>query len=281
MSEPGQHVIRCGYLDVELGGEFAQLHFRSCGCEASPLLLLLHQTPSSSAMYVRLMPLLANDFFVLAIDTPGFGSSDPLPATFPGGISIAGFADAIYRAVSSKFDRPALVFGHHTGAAIAVQLAFDQPAFVRALALSGPTLLTDEQKAALPRAAQTLAVNAEGTHWQQMWQRLRAKDPQAELSLSLREALLAFACGDYYEASYRAVVEQDVAAQMATIQCPALVFAGGQDVLSSAVSPSVRLLAEGRAAALPQDAGTYVCDRQPAAVANLLRPFFLDVVAAC
>ncbi|WOX05903.1 alpha/beta fold hydrolase [Microbulbifer pacificus] len=278
--EPFPSTIRRGYLDAELCGEFAQLHFRSCGREEAPLVLLLHQTPSSSAMYQNLMPLLARDFFVLAIDTPGFGNSDPLPATFPGGISIAGFADAIYRAVSSKFDRPALVFGHHTGAAIAVQLAFDQPAFVRALALSGPTLLTDEQKAALPLAAQTIAADAEGAHWQRMWQRLRAKDPQAELSLSQREALLAFTCGDYYEASYRAVVEQDVVPQLAAIQCPTLVFAGGRDLLRAAVEPTVQLLPKGRAAELPEDAGTYVCDRQPAAVAELLQPFFLEIVRA-
>lgn len=268
--------IRRGYMDLDLGPGCAQLHYRRCGDESAPLLLLLHQTPSSSAMYLRLMPLLAEDFFVVAVDTPGFGNSDPLP----GAVTIAGFADAIYRAVSGQYDRPALVFGHHTGAAVAVQLAYDQPAFVRALALSGPTLLTDEQKAALPLAAQTVSVNAEGGHWQVMWQRLRAKDLHADLSLSLRETLLAFACGDRYEASYRAVVEQDVATQMAAIKCPALVFAGGRDVLRGAVTPSVRLLDQGRAATLPHDAGTYVCDRQPAAVASLLRPFFRDVVAA-
>ena len=276
MNAVQRRTIRRGYLDAEVDGESIQLHFRSCGDEDRPLLLLLHQTPSCSAMYVRLMPLLARDFFVLAVDTPGFGSSDPLP----GVVSIAGFAKAIYTAVSGQFDRPALVFGHHTGAAIAVQLAYDQPAFVRALALSGPTLLSDEQKAALPKAAATIPADADGNHWLLMWQRLRGKDPEAELALSLRETLSAFACGDSYEASYRAVVEQDVAGQMAAIHCPALVFAGGQDVLRSAVSPSVRLLSEGRAATLPQESGTYVCDRQPAAVADLLRPFFLDVAKA-
>ncbi|MFV8784226.1 alpha/beta fold hydrolase [Microbulbifer sp. SA54] len=263
-------VIRRGYLDHAAG----QLHYHYCGRAASPLLLLLHQTPSSSAMYLRLMPLLSQQFFVVAVDTPGFGNSDRLP----GAVSIAAFADAIYQSVSAHFDRPALVFGHHTGAAIAVQLAFDHPEFVRALALSGPTLLTDAQKQALPSAAGTVPVDPEGAHWQVMWQRLRAKDPEAELALSQRETLLAFACGEYYQASYRAVVEQDVATQLAAIDCPALVFAGGRDLLRSAVAPTVRLLQRGMAAALPEEAGTYVCERQPAAVADLLRRFFLEVV---
>ena len=264
--------IRRGYLDYEAG----QLHYHYCGREEAPLLLLLHQTPSSSAMYLRLMPLLSDDFFVVAVDTPGFGNSDALP----GEISIAGFADAICHAISGSFDRPALVFGHHTGAAIAVQLAFDHPEFVRAMALSGPTLLSEAQRQALPLAAKSIPIDAGGNHWHLMWQRLRAKDPDAELALSLRETLLAFACGDYYEASYRAVTEQDVAGQLAAIDCPALVFAGGRDQLRSAVAPSVRLLQRGMATALPNDAGTYVCEQQPTAVAALLRRFFIEVVEA-
>ena len=264
--------VRRGYLDFEAG----QLHYRYCGREQSPLLLLLHQTPSSSAMYAHLMPLLAEEFFVIAVDTPGFGNSDPLP----GDVSIAAFSDAIYNAVSAHFDRPALVFGHHTGAAIAVQLAFDHPEFVRALALSGPTFLSEAQKQALPLAAKSIPWDPEGTHWRLMWQRLRAKDPEADLALSVRETLLAFTCGDYYEASYRAVTEQDVAHQLPVIDCPALVFAGGRDQLRSAVAPTVRLLQRGMATALPKDAGTYVCEQQPGALAALLRRFFIEVVEA-
>ena len=264
--------VRRGYLDFEVG----QLHYRYSGSEQSPLLLMLHQTPSSSAMYMRLMPLLSEEFFVVAVDTPGFGSSDALA----GEITIAGFSEAIYQAVSGHFDRPALVFGHHTGAAIAVQLAFDHPEFVRALALSGPTLLTEAQKQALPLAAKTIPCEPDGAHWHVMWQRLRAKDPEADLALSVREELLAFSCGDYYEASYRAVTEQNVAHQLSVIDCPALVFAGGRDQLRSAVAPTVRLLQRGMATALPNDAGTYVCEQQPDAVAALLRRFFIDVVEA-
>ncbi|GAA5525449.1 fluoroacetate dehalogenase [Microbulbifer aestuariivivens] len=262
-------MIRRGYLDFGNG----QLHYRYCGKESAPLLLMLHQTPSSSAMYLRLMPMLSENFFVVAVDTPGFGGSDPLA----GDVTIEAFAAAIYQAVSAAFDQPALVFGHHTGAAIAVQLAYDQPEFVRALALSGPTLLTEAQKRALPSAARAFPIDDSGSHWQNMWQRLRGKDPEADLSLSVRETLLAFTCGDYYEASYRAVVEQDVVLQMAAINCPALVCAGGRDLLNSAVAPSVELLPQGRSAALPAEAGTYVCDRHPEAVADVLRQFFLEV----
>ena len=42
---------RRAYIDV--GGR--QVHYRHCGEREMPVLLLLHQTPSSSAMYLPLM----------------------------------------------------------------------------------------------------------------------------------------------------------------------------------------------------------------------------------
>src|SRR5262249_54824673 len=56
---------------------FGQLHFREMGT-GEPL-LLLHKTPSSSIMYCRVLPLLGQRYRAIAIDTPGFGMSDPPP----------------------------------------------------------------------------------------------------------------------------------------------------------------------------------------------------------
>lgn len=263
--------IRRGYLDSECG----QLHYRICGRVEAPLLLLLHQTPSSSVMYERLMPLLAEHFLVLALDTPGFGNSDPLS----GEVSIAAFAREIHGAVNATFECPCFVFGHHTGASIAIQLAHDFPKFVRALALSGPPLLTEKQKRELPRAAEPVPLWESGAHWLVMWQRLRAKDIDADLALSLRETLLAFACGDSYVQSYLAVVAQDTGGQLASIDCPTLLFAGDRDVLAGAVEPAAQLLRRARIGKLSGSAGTYVCDCHATEVAHLLRDFFTETGA--
>ena len=261
--------IRRGYLDSDCG----QLHYRVCGQREAPLILLLHQTPSSSAMYENLMPLLAENFYTLAVDTPGFGNSDSLS----GEVSIAEFSRVIHGAVSAAFDRPCFVFGHHTGASIAIQLAHDFSDFVRGLALSGPPLLTEKQKRELPQAAATLQPEESGAHWLAMWQRLRAKDSDADLALSQRETLLAFACGENYAQSYCAVVAQGVSAQLAAIDCPTLLFAGDRDVLAGAVAPAAQLLRHGRIGRLDVSAGTYVCDCHAAVVAHLLSDFFTEV----
>ncbi|MFT6957791.1 MAG: haloalkane dehalogenase, partial [Halieaceae bacterium] len=67
-------VIRRGYVTVS----GLRMHYRSAGALSSPTLLCLHQSPSSSAMYEPLMRLLADEYHLLAPDTPGFGDSDAL-----------------------------------------------------------------------------------------------------------------------------------------------------------------------------------------------------------
>ena len=61
--------MKSSYIEVSEG----QLHFLQAGSWVP--LLLLHQTSLSSEEYSRVIPLLANDFQVLALDLPGHGKS--------------------------------------------------------------------------------------------------------------------------------------------------------------------------------------------------------------
>ena len=54
------------------------LQYREAGRGGMPL-VLLHASPRCSAMYEPWMQQLADQFHVLAVDTPGYGGSDPLP----------------------------------------------------------------------------------------------------------------------------------------------------------------------------------------------------------
>ena len=265
----GLRGIRRGYIDAAGG----QVHYREAGRLGSPVLLLLHQSPSSSAMYEVLMRQLADHFHLLAPDTPGFGNSDPLPRQ-TGTLEISDYA-AVIAAFIAAFDiAPCFVFGHHTGAAITVQLEHDFPGTARAVALSGPTLLTEEQRKALPRRATPLPPVEDGSHLQAMWQRIREKDNGAPQELTQREVISAIAAGPAYLASYEAVCRQDFAAQLDSVRCPVLVFAGDEDPLYAAVDPTVARLAQGERADLPGGERTYVCERQVEEVARLLLDFF-------
>ncbi|MEH6586090.1 MAG: alpha/beta hydrolase [Halioglobus sp.] len=246
-----------------------QVHYRYAGDRHLPVLVLLHQTPSHSSMYLPLMQELADQFYIIAPDTPGFGGSDPLS----GECSIASFSERLLEFLQALGVEVCTLFGHHTGASIAVQMAFDDPGRFNALALCGPTLLTDAQRETLPAKAAGFPAEADGSHLLKMWQRVRAKDEQAVLSLVQREVLSALVCGELYQASYRAVCAQDFATQLAALGCPVLAFAGDQDLLITAVEPSLALLSNGHTASLPTGAGTYACEQQAAEMAVILSDF--------
>lgn len=273
MSAPG--AIRRAYADVA----GLQLHYRHAGERQRPALLLLHQSPSSSAMYQPLMAQLADRFFLVAPDTPGFGASDPVCDAGPGGagsVEIADYARVIHHFVTALRIAPCGVFGHHTGAAIAVQLEHDHPGTASAMVLSGPTLLDEAQARALPQMAAPFTVVESGEHLLGMWRRLRDKDPGAPLGLAQRELLSAFACGASYQQSYQAVTRQDFAGQLPAIRCPVLVYAGDRDPLYSAVAPTLARLQRGSTIALPGGERTYVCERQTELIAAALADFFAN-----
>ena len=65
---------RMRYRFVHVDG--LKIFCREAGADTSPVLLLLHGFPTSSHMFRDLIPLLADDYRVIAPDLPGFGFSD-------------------------------------------------------------------------------------------------------------------------------------------------------------------------------------------------------------
>lgn len=62
------------YRFIKIDGQ--QIFYREAGSSDKPALLLLHGFPSSSHMYRELIPLLAEQYHVIAPDLPGFGFSE-------------------------------------------------------------------------------------------------------------------------------------------------------------------------------------------------------------
>ena len=65
------------YKTVKIDG--LDVFYRQAGDSANPAILLLHGFPSSSHMFRNLIPKLADRFFVVAPDYPGFGYSSAPP----------------------------------------------------------------------------------------------------------------------------------------------------------------------------------------------------------
>lgn len=125
-----------------VNGPYGQIHVRiarpaSRSAERHPPLVCFHYTPGSGRMYAALMPHLATDRVVIAVDTPGYGGSDA-PATQP---TLAEYAVAITAGleqlgVGPRAGRQIDVVGHLTGSLIATELAVTQPRWVRRIVLA-------------------------------------------------------------------------------------------------------------------------------------------------
>ncbi|MGB3471278.1 MAG: alpha/beta fold hydrolase BchO [Erythrobacter sp.] len=105
---------------VEQGG--ARWHVQRMGDEAAPKLLLLHGTGASVHSWRGLMPLLARDFDVTAMDLPRHAFTRGHP---PEAMSLPRMASAVHALTGHLGITPDIVIGHSAGAALALQLALD------------------------------------------------------------------------------------------------------------------------------------------------------------
>jgi len=147
------------------------VHVTSAG--TGPTLVLLHQSPLSASQFLPAFgPLVAAGLRVVALDTPGFGASDPPPAP----VSIVDHAEALLAVLAAVADGPVHLLGHHTGAMIGAALAARHPAALATLILNGVPLFDDAERAffATFRFA-PVEPRADGGHLVDAWQqRLKA-----------------------------------------------------------------------------------------------------------
>jgi pimeloyl-ACP methyl ester carboxylesterase len=108
------------------------IFYREAGSPDAPKLLFLHGFPSAGHMFRDLIPLLANSFFMIAPDLPGFGQSDMPPRerfkyTFD---NVAGVIDRFTEVIG--FDRFA-VYVFDYGAPTGFRLATRHPERITAI----------------------------------------------------------------------------------------------------------------------------------------------------
>ena len=105
------------------------------GDESAPPLVLLHGLAERWQVFERLLPLLAPQLRLVAIDLPGFGSSPPLEG---GGFDLGVVCGRIEAVISELgLERPAML-GHSLGGGVSARYAADRPGALRALILISP-----------------------------------------------------------------------------------------------------------------------------------------------
>ncbi|KRW60971.1 alpha/beta fold hydrolase [Pseudomonas sp. TTU2014-080ASC] len=262
--------VKKAYVDVADG----QIHLRYVSGNGAVPTVFLHQTASSSAMYQAVMEQLEDLAPLYALDTPGFGGSYR-PSQAP---TTEYYVDSLLQAIDALGIEQFNLFGHHTGAALACELAAKYPQRVRKLAMIGPVQLTEQERSAWRSSAvKPLTIDAQATHLNEVWQRVTHLDQQPiayppSVALATREAIDTLIAGDRWHEAYAAVFNQDFPAYLAQVQCPLLMICGEADVLY----PYFQRACDARpdAQVLELKAGAYVLDQEPAYMAQVIREYF-------
>mgnify|MGYP006270410087 CR=1 FL=1 len=225
-----------------------QVHYRRAG--RGPALLMLHQSPQSSANLIPLIKAWQKHFTIIAPDTPGYGCSDPL--TMPDA-SIEDFAAAVLEFMDTLGLQRVGVYGYHTGGSIAVALAQIASDRITACAVNGLASLTgQERKDILDHYLPPVRVRWDGSHLTWLWSRMRDQHtffpwfrrtaaarldaempPPALMHNALVELLRA---GEHYQVAYRAAFNFTAGAALKDTNVPTLVTAAAHDPLLTHLS---------------------------------------------
>ncbi len=254
-------MIRRGFADLPAG----QVHYRTAGSDADrPALAMIHQSPGSSKQLEGLIRALAPSRRVLAPDTLGNGDSDPPPPA----PDIFRLAEAAWGALDALLPGQFDLYGSHTGASIAMEIAIAHPDRVRRLIIDGMGLYeATAQSEMLERYAREIAPDAEGTQLLKVWHfcrdqylfwpyynrtaagRLPNGLPEAgELHDFVVEVLKAMRT---YHHSYRAAFRHPKRDRLPLLRLPVLVACSPSDMLFRSFAEVAALVPGARTAELP------------------------------
>jgi pimeloyl-ACP methyl ester carboxylesterase len=219
---------------------FGQLHYRlarpptESSTTARVPLVCFHLTPNSSRIYNALLTEMGRDRLVFAVDTPGFGLSDP-PASSP---TIADYSacmgDFIEQMASRYGFRQVDLFGYHTGSKIALILARQQPKRIRRLTLVSAPIYTAEELIAQQRALATPMGEPWPEHgeplqrrWQDHW---RWRDELAGAWFVQREVAEGLHNLEESYRAYSAAFAVQHASELPQVHHPVMVLCPGDDL---------------------------------------------------
>jgi pimeloyl-ACP methyl ester carboxylesterase len=120
------------------------------GPDHGPPLVLLHAQHLDWFSYSRVMPALAAKFHVFVIDYPGHGATT-VPAGYP--MTANRIGGDLGDFIEHTIGQPAFVSGNSSGGLLAVWLAANRPALIKAVLLEDPPLFSAEY----PRIRETIA----------------------------------------------------------------------------------------------------------------------------
>jgi pimeloyl-ACP methyl ester carboxylesterase len=257
-----------GFVDTPKG----QIHYRTAGEGKS--VLLLHQTPRSSAEFLGVIPLLAKSMRVVAMDTIGYGDSyKPSAAS-----SIEDYArGAIELLDGLKIEKTSLV-GHHTGAFLALEMAASYPKRIEKLVLSNASYYDQARRelSANRPPIDEVEFQEDGSHLFEMWNRRRGFYPTNRPDLLMSYVIDALKAGEKIEEGHEACARYRMEDKVGLVKCATLLVCGTEDpyafpyqeVLKAKIENSTFKPIEGGMVPLP--------DQMPEEYVQAILPFLTD-----
>lgn len=233
--------------------------------------MLFHQSPNSSQVFVEFMAELGADRAVFTPDTPGFGNSD-LPSRQP---TVTDYALAMSELADALGLQRVQLVGYHTGAAIAIELARKRPELVTALVLVGIPVFELEEQAAFRAQPWPTPRAADGSHVQEEWQRsmLWRGPGQSEDSVA-RTFTAKMAAGQTAWWGAHAAIHYETRAALSEITAPVLFIRPRDDLWESSLR-ALPALGDAPRIDLPEH-GFGLFETIPERLAETVRVFFDD-----
>ena len=182
-------------------------------------------------MWLKVMERLRGERSFLALDTPGFGGSFDPPQT---PASIATYAEWLLEAIDSLSIGQFHILSHHTGACIAVELAFRDPGRIRSVAMVGPVPLTAAEREEYKKHySAPFSPTPDGRYLHTTWEYLKQLGANQDLALHHREVVNTLRAYQGRFMAYSNVWQQDFTSRFQDTNCPLLLMCAPDDVLWS------------------------------------------------
>jgi pimeloyl-ACP methyl ester carboxylesterase len=214
--------VHRAFLDTPDG----QIHYVTAG--AGRPVLLLHQTPRSWDEYRDVIPLLAVERRVVAMDTIGYGESYK-PARR---CDIEDYGRGAIALLDGLGIRSTAVVGHHTGAVIAMELAVSYPERVERLVLSSSPFVDApdrERRRTGGHRVDHVEPKPDGTHLAELWQGRQRFYPKERPDLLTRFVSDALRAGEKLVEGHGACSRYRMEEKVGRVRCPTLVTCGTED----------------------------------------------------
>jgi pimeloyl-ACP methyl ester carboxylesterase len=248
-----------------------RIHIAFAGAGAP--VLLLHQTPRSWDEFRDVLPLLGRNYRVIAMDTVGYGDSDPLPE---GQASIENWAKAAHQLLAALGIGRAAIVGHHTGAAIAVEIAAAYPKHVAALVLSASPFVDKARRMEAREVGHGIdhaVPRIDGGHVAELWSMRQAFYPPDRVDLMERFIVDALKAGSRAAEGHRVVDRYEMETRLPLVRCPALVVAPTADPHAYPHAPKVAAAIAGSTLVEIENGMVPLPDQKPAEFTDVVHDF--------